>query len=267
MTIIILNLYITRSTHQKNLPKFVQMDINLLLAVSLFIVGFLYSSVGHGGASGYLAVLSLFSIPVVQYKPLILVLNILVAGLGFIQFKRAGHFKWNLCWPFLITSLPMAFIGSKIAVKDDIYNLLLGIALIIPVIRLLGFSPAAKFEKKNLSIPLALLFGVIIGFLSGMLSIGGGIFLSPLLMLLAWANAKEAAAASALFIVLNSASGLLGHTGEISLDTGAAIWFFAALAGGIAGSYFGSRHFAMNTVKYVLTAVLAIASCKLIFFM
>ncbi|MBC7915309.1 MAG: sulfite exporter TauE/SafE family protein [Pyrinomonadaceae bacterium] len=243
------------------------MDINLILALSLFTVGFLYASVGHGGASGYLAVLSIFAIPVTSYKPVILILNILVAGIGFFQFKRAGFFKWKLCWPFLLTSLPMAFIGSKMAVKGDIYNLILGLALIIPVIRLLGLIPGEKDKKKDVSVPLALFFGLIIGFLSGMLSIGGGIFLSPLLIILAWANAKEAAAASALFIALNSISGLLGHNGAITIGNEALIWFSAALAGGIAGSYFGSRHFAVLTIKYLLSGVLAIASCKLLFFM
>ena len=183
------------------------MDINILLAISLFTVGFLYASVGHGGASGYLAVLSIFAIPVVSYKPVILILNILVAGIGFLQFTKAGFFKWKLCWPFLVSSLPMAYVGSKIALQGDIYNLILGIALIIPVIRLLGLIPGEKNETKEVSIPLALVFGLIMGFLAGMLSIGGGIFLSPLLIILAWANAKEAAAASALFIVLNSISG------------------------------------------------------------
>ncbi|WP_207425550.1 sulfite exporter TauE/SafE family protein [Pedobacter sp. SYSU D00535] len=236
------------------------------MALSLFIIGFLYASVGHGGASGYLAVLSIFSIPVAEYKPLILVLNILVAGTGFVQFARAGYFKWKLCWPFLLTSIPAAFVGSKMAVKGDIYNLLLGLALIIPVIRLLGFSPAEKI-KKEVQVPLAIGLGIVLGFLSGMLSIGGGIFLSPLLMLLAWANAKEAATASALFIVLNSVSGLLGHPGEIVATPSATIWFLAAFAGGITGAYFGSQQFRMATVRYLLTAVLAIASAKLIFFM
>jgi len=243
------------------------MDINLLLALSLFIVGFLYASVGHGGASGYLAVLSIFAIPVVSYKPVILILNIMVAGIGFIQFTRTGYFKWKLCWPFLITSLPMAFIGSKTPIHGDLYNLILGLALIIPIVRLLGLFPGEKQLKKEVSVFPALGLGLLMGFLAGILSIGGGIFLSPLLIIMAWANAKEAAAASALFIVLNSMSGLMGHTTEIHFGTESIIWFSSALAGGIAGSYFGSRHFAMNTVKYVLSAVLIIASCKLIFFM
>lgn len=243
------------------------MDQALLLAVSLFVIGFLYSSVGHGGASGYLAVLSLFAIPVVQYKPLILVLNILVAGLGFIQFARAGHFKWKLLWPFIITSIPAAFFGSKLPLKGEIYNMALGLALIVPVIRLLGFAPLEKMRQKEINLALALILGTIIGFVSGMLSIGGGIFLSPVLMLFAWANAKEAAASSALFIVFNSFSGLLAHTGTVNFSPDAAFWFLAAFAGGIAGSYWGSHRFQMVTVRYLLTAVLAIASVKLLFFM
>lgn len=243
------------------------MTIDIYIALALFSVGFLYASVGHGGASGYLAVLSLFTIPVATYKPLILVLNILVAGMAFIQFNNQGHFKWKLCWPFLITSLPAAYLGSKLPVQGDMYNLLLGIALIVPVIRLLGLSPAEKGKKENISRWIALLLGVIIGFLSGMLSIGGGIFLSPILILLAWANAKEAAAASALFIVLNSVAGLLGHPGEINGSGSSLLWFLMAAAGGFAGSYFGSRYFHQVTIRYLLTAVLSIACCKLLFFM
>lgn len=243
------------------------MDITLLLLLSLFIVGFLYASVGHGGASGYLAVLSIFAVPVLSYKPIILILNIMVAGIGFIQFSRAGYFKWKLCWPFLLSSLPMAYLGSMMSVKGDIYNLILGLALIIPVVRLLGLIPGEKSKKVELSLPLALIFGLVIGFLSGMLSIGGGIFLSPLLIIFAWANAKEAAAASALFIVLNSIAGLMGLRGDIHFGQDSFMWFTSALAGGIMGSYFGSRHFGVLTVKYLLSAVLALASCKLIFFM
>ncbi|RZL02984.1 MAG: sulfite exporter TauE/SafE family protein [Pedobacter sp.] len=185
------------------------MDINMMLILSLFVVGFLYASVGHGGASGYLAVLSIFGIAVTEYKPIILILNILVASMGFIQFTRAGYFKWKLCLPFLITSIPMAFLGSKLAVKGDLYNLLLGIALIVPVIRLLGFTPVEQLNRKEVKIYIALFIGALIGFLSGMLNIGGGIFLSPVLILLAWADAKEAAAASAIFTVVTAPSASL----------------------------------------------------------
>lgn len=243
------------------------MAIDISIALSLFLVGFLYSSVGHGGASGYIAVLSLFAIPVATYKPLILILNIIVAGMAFYQFWRSGYFRWKLCRNFLITSIPCAFIGSKFPIHGDNYNILLGLALVLPMIKLLGITPEVKGEKKEVAIMPALIIGAIIGALSGMLNIGGGIFLSPVLILLSWGNAKEAAAASALFIVLNSFGGLLGSSAEINITSSSALWFLMAAAGGFMGSYWGSWRFPQITVRYLLTAVLAIASCKLIFFM
>ncbi len=244
------------------------MTPDLLLALSLFSVGFLYASVGHGGASGYLAVLSIFAVPVAEFKSMILVLNILVAGMGFIQFYRAGYFRWHLSWPFLLTSVPFAFIGSQFPISTQYYHLLLGLGLIIPVVRLLGFGTKEKANKKALDLKTALLWGAALGFFSGLLNIGGGIFLGPLLILMAWANSKEAAAASTLFIVLNSLSGLLGNYSTIAIvNPSVYLWFLMALAGGWAGAYFGSHRFNLPTVRYLLTAVLVIASLKLLFLM
>lgn len=244
------------------------MNLDLFIALSLLLVGFLYASVGHGGASGYIAVLSIFAVPVATYKPLILVLNIIIASIAFIQFYRAGYFKWKLTWPFLLTSIPCAFLGSKLHLPGNIYHLILGIALIIPVIRLLGFNPKNQSESRPINLVLALVVGALIGFLSGLLNIGGGIFLSPILILMAWASTKEAAAVSALFIVLNSASGLLGNlSNHVELNSSSYIWFLAAIIGGTTGAYFGSHRFTQITVKYLLSAVLGIASVKLIFFM
>jgi len=241
------------------------MDFGWLIALSLLVIGFLYSSVGHGGASGYIAVLSLFGIMPAQYKPLILVINVIVASLAFIQFYRAGYFKWHLCWPFLITSIPFAFLGAKLPVQDELYNLLLGIALILPIIRLVGFFPSAK-DNKLLPLTWALILGALIGFLSGVLNIGGGIFLSPVLILFAWANSKEAAASSALFIVVNSISGLLGTLDKpILLNETSYGWLIAIVVGGLIGSYVGSHKFQYKTVQYVLAAVLTVACVKLIF--
>lgn len=242
------------------------MDFGWLIALSLLVIGFLYSSVGHGGASGYIAVLSLFGVMPAAYKPLILVINIIVASLAFMQFYRAGFFKWKLCWPFLITSIPFAFLGAKMPVQDEFYNLLLGLALLLPIIRLLGFFPSSKKENRPLPLIWALVLGVVIGFLSGVLNIGGGIFLSPVLILFAWANSKEAAASSALFIVVNSVSGLLGSLDKpILLNETSYGWLIAIVVGGLIGSYVGSHKFQYKTVQYVLAAVLTVACVKLIF--
>lgn len=243
------------------------MELNIGIAFTLYLVGFLYASVGHGGASGYIAVLSLFAIPVTIYKPVILILNILVAGVGFYQFWKAGYFKWKLCRVFLITSVPAAFIGSKYALEGNIYHYLLGMALILPIIKLLGIKPNENETPKAVKVIPALFIGTLIGGLSGMLNIGGGIFLSPVLILLGWANVKEAAAASALFIVLNSFSGLLGSSAALIITPSSLLWFIMAAAGGVTGAYWGSTRFQHITVRYLLSAVLAIASVKLLFFM
>jgi len=242
-------------------------SIDLIIALSLLIAGFLYASVGHGGASGYLAVLAIFSIPVTDYRPFILVLNIVVAGLSFSQYYKTGYFKWDLTWPFLITSIPFAFLGAQIHLVKEHYNLLLGLALLFPILKLIGFTPMPDRIYKSLNFAYALIFGAIIGFLSGMLNIGGGIFLSPVIILMAWANSKHAAASSALFIVLNSMAGLVGNMPNFNnLSTTLYIWFTAAVIGGATGAFFGSRKFAVNTVRYLLTVVLSIASFKLVFF-
>lgn len=241
--------------------------MDIYIALVLFVVGFLYASVGHGGASGYIAVFSIFSIPVVQYKPLILILNMLVAGVALFQFWRAGYMKWSICWPFLLTSVPAAFLGSKYAFAGQFYYYLLGFALLFPVIRLLGLGPREQESTRPVDIRKALVIGVLLGALAGMLNIGGGIFLSPVLILLRWANAKEAASASALFIFMNSLSGFLGSNAPIQVDPQISYWFCAAAIGGFCGSYFGSVKFPQLAVRYLLSLVLLIASVKLLFFM
>lgn len=243
------------------------MELDIYIALALYLVGFMYASVGHGGASGYIAVLSLFAIPVTTYKPLILILNILVAATGFFQFRKAGYFRWKLCRLFLITSVPAAFIGSKYSLEGNVYHYLLGLALILPIIKLVGITPQESETTKTVKVLPALLIGTLLGGLSGMLNIGGGIFLSPVLILLGWANVKEAAAASALFIVLNSFSGLLGSSVALVISPSAINWFIMAAAGGITGAYWGASRFQHVTVRFLLSAVLAIASVKLLFFM
>ncbi|MGG9972586.1 sulfite exporter TauE/SafE family protein [Ferruginibacter sp. SUN002] len=240
------------------------MAIDVLIPVLLLIVAFLYASVGHGGASGYIAVLSLFSIPMAVYKPVVLVLNIIIASIAFIQFYRAGYFKWKLAWPFLITSIPCAFLGSNFTTSESVYKLLLGFALIFPIIRLLMKPSDIEREQKAVPFAAALLTGAIIGFASGFLNIGGGIFLSPVIVLMAWGNAKDAAAVSSLFIVCNSLSGLAAVSNGINFTFASYIWLAAAVAGGLLGAYVGSFKYKLLTVRYVLAVVLFIASAKLI---
>jgi len=240
------------------------MYIEILIPVLLLIVAFLYASVGHGGASGYIAVLTLFSIPMQVYKPVVLILNIIIASIAFIQFYRAGYFKWKLAWPFLLASIPFAFLGSHFSTSERLYKLFLGFALIFPIVRLLMKAGPIEREQKELTLLPALITGAIIGFASGFLNIGGGIFLSPVIILMAWGNAKEAAAVSSLFIVCNSLAGLAAVSNGINFTSAAYVWVAAAVAGGLLGAYVGSFKYKLLTVRYVLAAVLFIASAKLI---
>lgn len=242
------------------------MNTEILIPLLLLIVAFLYASVGHGGASGYIAVLTFFSVPLMVYKPIVLILNIVIASIAFIQFYRAGYFKWKLAWPFLLTSIPFAFWGSHFTTSEHIYKLILGIALMLPAIRLITKSPKGQVDQKQLLIIPALCIGAVIGFISGFLNIGGGIFLSPIIILLAWGNAKESAAVSSLFIVCNSLSGLLAASSNgIAFTTSSYIWLVAAIVGGLGGAYIGSMKYKQLTIRYVLAVVLCIASAKLIF--
>jgi hypothetical protein len=243
------------------------MPIEIIIAISLFVLGFLYASVGHGGASGYIAVFSITGIAAGVYKPLVLLLNIIVSGTAFLQFKRAGYLKWKLILPFLITSVPCAYLGAKFPLKGEIYNILLGIALVFPIARLLQLNPKETLDSKKISLLAGLITGAILGFAAGLLNIGGGIFLSPVLILMGWANAKESAAAAAFFIFCNSIAGLLSIKEQsFFTEDFSYIWFFAAISGGFIGAYFGSNLYQNKTIRYVLASVMSVASIKLLFF-
>ena len=175
-----------------------------LLMLLLPIVAFLYASVGHGGASGYIAVMSLFALPISVMKPTALVLNILVSGISFYFYFREKKFDFKLFYPFAITSIPCSFFGGLLTVETHYYKIILASVLVIAVLRLVGVFGKEKPVLKPINIPLALLIGAVIGFLSGLIGIGGGIVLSPVILLLGWANMKQTAAVSALFIFVNS---------------------------------------------------------------
>lgn len=239
--------------------------IFLFLSI-LFIVAFLYASVGHGGASGYLALMAIFSIAPDQMKPTALLLNLFVSSVAFFQFYRGGYFKWKTFWPFALTSVPLSFIGGTITVNNLVYKKILGILLLIPVFRFLFFGNAAPKDLKPANITLSLIIGAIIGFLSGMIGIGGGIILSPVLLLLKWADQKQAAAISALFIFVNSVAGLTGQLSKgIHFSSEMIVYVAVAFCGGMLGAYFGAIRFPQTILKYVLAIVLAAASYKLLF--
>jgi len=238
----------------------------LLLAL-IFFVAVAYSSVGHGGASGYLAVVSFFGVAPAAMAPSALLLNLLVAGLAFLSYWRAGHFVPRLLWPFLITSIPCAFLGGLLGVSPRIYLLLLGAALIFAALRLVAAVPAKSEESLLRPPPLgaALPTGAGIGLLSGMVGVGGGIFLSPLMILLRWADAKRTAAASAAFIWINSAAGLYGHLARERVDWSGLVWLVgAAFAGGLAGSWLGARRLPGLWLRRILALVLLTAAVKLL---
>jgi uncharacterized protein len=242
------------------------MDSIFLFYVLLFVVAFLYASVGHGGASGYLALMAIFSIAPDIMKPTALLLNLFVSLTSFIQFYRGQHFKWKIFLPFAIASVPMAYIGGLITLEGNIYKKILGVLLLIPVVRFLFFANIPDSELKKSNIPLSLFIGAAIGFLSGVIGIGGGIILSPVLLLLKWTNQKQTAAISALFIFVNSIAGLLGQLKKgIKFSPDMVTYVAIAFAAGILGAYFGSLKFKQTILKNVLAIVLLLAAFKLLF--
>lgn len=234
------------------------------LTAAVFIVAFLYSSVGHAGASGYIAVMSLFSLAPPVIKPTALVLNILVACIGTWQFWRAGHFSWKLFWPFAVLSVPLAFLGGFINLPTHVFKGLVGIVLLCSAARFL-FRPATDHAAHEPSYPVAISIGAGIGFLSGLTGTGGGIFLTPVLLFMRWATTKTAAAVSALFILINSVSGLLGDLSNTKTVPHFAIALaVAAVIGGSSGSYYGSQRLPHTVIKRLLAVILVIAGTKLI---
>lgn len=238
----------------------------LLLSLAIAVVAFLYSSVGHAGASGYIAVMTLFGLTAGVIKPAALVLNILVACLAAWQFWRAGHFEWLLFWPFALLAVPCAFLGGYLNLPAHMFKILVGLVLLFTAARFL-VKPQADDETRlhPPAKPAALAVGAGIGLLSGLTGTGGGIFLSPVLIFMRWARTKTAAATSALFILLNSIAGLLGNvasTRQLPLFTLPLV--VAALAGGAGGAYLGSQQFSADFIKKLLAVVLLIAGLKLL---
>ena len=284
------------------------LGIPILWILLFFVVAFLYSAVGHGGASGYLALMSIWHLAPEHLKPVALILNLVVSGIAFIQFYRQGHFLWRLFLPIAALSIPMAYLGGFTPLKDDVYQLGLGVFLVISVV-LLNVNLRGKISLKNdddkgvladdasqLSreyLLAAAVMGGGIGYVSGLLGIGGGILLSPVLLLLGWTQQKQTAAMGAAFIFVNSMSGLVGFVQQhplwestaekmsgvadqaitggsvleiywlsVSMIVGALIT--PVILGGVAGSWYGSKKFSHRGMKGILSVVLLIAAIKLL---
>lgn len=237
----------------------------MLLLFAVFVIAALYSSVGHAGASGYIAVMSLLSMSPLMIKPTALSLNILVASITTWQFYRAGHFSWKLFWPFAILAVPMAFVGGHLALPTHVFKIVLGLVLIFSASRLL-INAKQTIALKDVPRAQAMVAGGGIGLLSGLTGTGGGIFLTPLLIFMGWADAKRAAAVSALFVLMNSISGLAGNFAATkSLPPYILSMLIAVALGGALGAYMGSQRIESVIIKKLLAVVLLIAGLKLIF--
>ena len=243
-----------------------------ILAAMVLVVGFLYSSVGHAGASGYLAVMALMGIAPSVMKPTGLVLNILVAVVGTVQFWRAGYFNWKLFWPFALTSVPLALWGGTMDLGPEYYKPFIGLVLLLSAWRIAATamrrSRASEQPTTPVRLPVALGVGALLGFVSGLTGVGGGIFLSPLLLLCRWAEPKQTAAVSAAFILVNSISGIVGWASKPGATLPSMRMLVplavAAVIGGMIGSYLGSRKFDTRMIRWMLAVVLVIAGAKLV---
>jgi len=239
----------------------------LYLIPLIFLIAFLYSSVGHGGASGYLALMGMIGISAGIMRPSALILNLFVAGISFQQYYKAGYFRKNIFIPLGMSSIPMAFIGARIDIDAFWYKRILAACLLLASLRILGLF--AKKENKSLhTMPVwaGIVLGGSLGLISGMIGIGGGILLSPALLLFRWSDVKETASISALFILVNSLAGLVGLFSKgVEMTPSLLWWIFPAILGGIAGSHWGSKQKNMQVLKQMLGAVLILASIKLCF--
>lgn len=235
-----------------------------LLTFLVFIIATLYASAGFGGASGYLTAMSFFDIPANVMASSALVLNVLVSSISFTNYTRAGHLRTDLLIPFLITSVPAAFLGGYLEISEQTYTTMLYLMLTYLAVRMVFFhnqteSPAWTERRPPLWV--ALITGAGIGLLSGMLGIGGGIFLSPLILLMQWGTSKQAAASAGGFIAINSVSGLIGRVAGGTLAFGEfGLWLLpAGLLGALIGSHLGALKFTNSGVRIALGIILTIA--------
>jgi uncharacterized membrane protein YfcA len=227
------------------------------------LIAFVYASVGFGGATGYLAVMGLFGVEPKIMASTALILNIFVAGISFITYFRAGHLRRDLLVPFIITSIPAAFIGGSFKLDDKTYSILLYSILTFVALRLVFFSRKHEDLEPLRPVPfgVALIIGFIIGLLSGMVGIGGGIFLSPIILYARWGNSKQAATVAAAFIVLNSLSGFFGRLagGTLIINSFSLLLLPLAIFGSFMGSWLGAQHLSNLNLRRSLGMVMSFA--------
>lgn len=239
----------------------------MILLAAVFAVAFFYSSVGHGGATGYLAALAVLGVAPGSAKVAVLIANILVAGVALWRFWRAGYFDWKILMWFAAASVPCAVFGSKIKISPHTYKLVLGSVLTIAGLVLLFRSrwQTDDIATRKFFWPLALVIGAVLGFLAGLTGIGGGVFLSPLLYLFRWVKPKTTGGIAAGFIVLNSIAGLVGAGREKIMHAGPLLWLtLPAVIGALLGTHFGARRWSSVTFSRVLAGVLVFAGGKLL---
>ncbi len=241
------------------------MDTNTaLLAAAFLIAATLYSSVGHAGASAYLSAMALLSMPTSTMRPTALVLNLIVASIATVRFARAGWFSWSLLWPFALGSIPLAYVGGGVTLPGHWYRTLVGLVLWASAARL-WFDIRLAENRPPPARPVAVTCGAVIGLLAGLTGTGGGIFLSPLLLFMGWAETRQTGGIVAAFILVNSLAGLAGNPTSLShVPDVWPLWGLAVVAGGVAGSEIGSRRIGTPTFRRLLGLVLVVAGAKLV---
>ena len=243
------------------------MDTQILILIPLiFLAALLFSSVGHGGASAYLATFALIGMAPTSMRPAALCLNVLVASIALYKFYKVHAFDWQLFWPIALTSVPAAFVGGQVTLPNPIYKALVGVCLIYAAWTI--FSQANKTDEiavKPVAKPALMGLGASLGFLAGITGVGGGIFLSPILLFFSWAKTKVISGVAAAFILVNSISGLLGFLSKSpSLPAGLVYWAIAAVTGGLIGAEYGSKKLANPTIRKLLACVLLFAGSKML---
>jgi uncharacterized protein len=243
----------------------------LILAVLILVAAILYSSVGQGGTSGYLAAMALVGVSPVVMRPTALSLSVLVSAIGAVRFYRAGHLYWPVLWPFLVGSVPLAAIGGALRLPDSLYSQIVGLLLLIAAGTLVWRIPDRGGEYRADSPPgvpvvRAVIAGAAIGLVSGLTGVGGGLFLSPLLLLTGWAEIRQTAGVSVAFILVNAMAALSTNLASVgTLPAALPVWGVAAVVGGVVGTELGTRRLKGRTMRFILAAILAVSGLKLIF--